>query len=106
MSISMLLKDRRDGRWEEIPVCTNSRFVEYWESAAADEGLEMIQALGGLWVTAQYRDRFLGELAQLKGWASSHAVADEYLPEMVRRIDTIMEAVESHPIDDYEISFG
>lgn len=106
MSISMLITNRRTGQSEEIPVCTNPTYHAYWDRAAMEEGLEMIQALPALWITPQFRDRFLVELAQLKAWAAARATTDEYLPEMVQRIDRIVEVVSSHPLDGYEISFG
>jgi hypothetical protein len=64
----MLIENRRTGQSEEVPVCTNPTFHADWERVAKEEGLEMIQALGGLWLTAEYRDRFLGDLAKLKAW--------------------------------------
>jgi hypothetical protein len=102
----MLIENRRTGESEEIPVCVNAKFHAYWEKAAKEVGLEMIQALGGLWITADYRDRFLSELMRLKTWAAAQAATDDYLPEMARRIDAIVEAIISHPLDRYEISFG
>ncbi len=105
MSISMLIENRRTGQSQDIPICTNSTFHAYWERAAVEEGLEMIQALGGLFLTADHRERFLGELANLKLWTARHT-SDEYIPAMVQRIDGIVEMIRSHPLSDYDVSFG
>src|SRR4051812_24346932 len=106
MAISMLIKNRSTRQSEEIPICTNSTFHAYWERAATEKGLDMIRALGGLWVTAEYRDQFLDELAKLKVWADARAGTDDYLSEMNQRIDRIVEAITSHSFDEYEFSFG
>jgi len=106
MSISMLITSHRTGQSEEIPICTNAKWIGYWLRAAEEERLEMIEALGALWITAQFRDRFLGELIKLKAWAAARVATDEYFPEMVQRIDSIVEAISSHALDDYEVSFG
>ena len=106
MSISMLIEKISTGQSEEIPVCANVKFHAYWEKAALEEGLDMIKALGGLWITADHRNQFLGELDKLKTWAMYQAATDEYFPEMVRRIDAIVEAIKYHPVEQYKISFG
>ena len=106
MSISMLIKSRLTEPSEEIPVCTNTKWISYWLRAAEEMGLEMIQALSALWVTAEFRDRFLNELAILKAWATGQSETDEYLPEMADRIDAIVQAITTHSLDEYEVSFG
>jgi hypothetical protein len=106
MSISMMIENRLTNQLEEVPICSNATYHTYWKRAATVEGLEMIQALGGLWVTPEYRDQFMNELTKLKAWATSQAVKDDYLSEMAKRVDNVMEALLTHPLDDYEISFG
>ncbi len=106
MSISMLVTNRRTGDVVEIPVCTNSTFHRYWEQAAKEEGLEMIEALPALWVTSQFHDRFIAELTTLRKWADNHRGTDDYYPEMTRRIDMIEAAIASHPLEEFEVSFG
>jgi len=81
----MQIENRNTGQAEEIPICTIAKFRGNWEPAAETEQLEMLQALGGLWITVQYRDRFLDELVKLKAWASSRAPSDEYIPETNKR---------------------
>ena len=106
MTISMLIQNRHTGHSEEIPVCTNRTYHTYWKRAATDENLEMVQALGGLWITPVYRDQFLQELARLREWAAARSSSDEYMLEMIHRVDTIVEAISRHPLAEYEISFG
>jgi hypothetical protein len=106
MAISLSITKYSTDESKEIPVATASSFRTYWEPAAQELQLEMIQALGGLWITPRFRDRFLGELGQLKIWVLARVNDSPYFPEMISRIDEIIVAIQSHPLEEYEISFG
>ena len=106
MAISMSIMKRSSGISEEIPVATMSAYRSYWKRGAEDLNLGMIDALGALWITPQFRDRFLDELCKLKTWATAHEEEDPNIAEMIVRLDAIVEAIQSHSLDEYEISFG
>jgi hypothetical protein len=94
------------GESAEVPVATNATYHSYWKRAAVELNLEMIDALGALWITAQFKDQFVDELGKLRTWTLDCINNDPYMPEMLRRIDAIVEAIRLYPIDEYEISFG
>lgn len=106
MSLSMGITDRKTGAMEDVPVCTTATFRKFWLPAAKELGLEMIQALGALEVTAPYRERFLAELHKLDHWVVEHLSEDAYFEEMRRRIETIIKRLQEISLDRFEVFFG
>jgi hypothetical protein len=106
MTISMGITDRSTGVMQDVPVCTNDAWRRFWLPAAKELCLEMAEALPALWITEEYRDRFLAELQKLDGWASEHENEDVYFAEMKRRIKLVTERVRETSLQRFEVSFG
>jgi hypothetical protein len=107
MSISMGITDRMTGVMvEDVPVCTTATFRQFWLPAAQELGLGMIEALPALWVTQEYRERFLDELRKLEKWALKHEPENAYFSEMRSRIRTVAVRVGETPLTRFEICFG
>ena len=93
MAISMTVKNVRTGGVQVYPVCTSDRWLQYWDPAASELGLEMIQALPVLLLKSEHKARFVSEIEKLLQWLEENG-SDGYMqvvmPERIRAIGAIV----------------
>jgi hypothetical protein len=106
MSIDMSITEKGTGKISFTRLCSVEEFNTIWKPAAEELGLEMVSALDALWITAEFKDRFIHELSVLRDWAQCRLASDPSHADMVKTINNVIDAVKGSILEDVEISFG